>query len=127
MTLSQGCVWTVPSRFNICRNKITQLWQQTAHGGIQIINGIKCTDCADGLVLTAASEDAGQRSVTALSRLLHQYNMKISGEKTESMGLRGKWWRRLEVNDTIIKQISSFNYLGFKISDNLNQGVESKL
>jgi hypothetical protein len=43
------------------------------------------------------------------------------------MGLQGlQWWRRTKVviNDTITEHISSFNYLGCKISDKLNECME---
>jgi hypothetical protein len=45
------------------------------------------------------------------------------------MDLQGKWRRRIKavIIDTTIEQISSFNYLGFKISDKLNEDMESSI
>jgi hypothetical protein len=45
------------------------------------------------------------------------------------MGLQGKSWRREKVimNDTATEQITSFNYLGCKISEKLKEDTESSI
>jgi hypothetical protein len=100
-------------------NRIIEPWQQTTPKGIKIGNGteLKNIPYADDLVLSETLEHDVQRSVTTSNRILQLYSMKISKEKTKSIGLQGKWWSGVKVviNDKTIEQISSLNYLGCKI------------
>jgi hypothetical protein len=81
------------------------------------------------VILTATSEDDVQRSVTTLNRVLQLYITKISEAKNKPLGLQSKWWTGIKVviNDTISEPKSGSNYLGRKISDKLNEDMESNI
>jgi hypothetical protein len=66
-------VETTPKEMRFSNGKAIQY---IAYGGI--------------LVLRATSEDDARRSVTTLNRTLQLYSIKISEEKTKSIGLQGK-------------------------------------
>jgi hypothetical protein len=73
-------------------------------------------------VLLAHTEDDLQRAVTGLNYILQLYNLQISEIKTKAMEIQGKYWRRVKIviNNKIIEQVSSFTYLGNKLSDEIN-------
>jgi hypothetical protein len=125
--LCQGC-GLPPVLFNIYINKIIELWKITNPKGIKITRDTQITHLvyADDQVLLAFTEDGLQRAVTGLNHILQLYNLQILETKTKAMGIQGKYWRRVKVviNNKIIEQVSSFTYLGSKISDKIIADLE---
>jgi hypothetical protein len=99
--------------------------------GIKIARDTQITHLvyADDQVLLALTEDDLQRAVTGLNHTLQLYNLQISEIKTKAMGMQGKYWRRIKIvtNNKIIEHVSSFTYLGSKVSDKINAGIETRL
>jgi hypothetical protein len=108
---------------------IIDLWKMTNPKGIKITRDTQITHFvyADNQVLLEPTEDNLQRAVTGLNYILQFYNLQTSEIKTEAMGIQGKYWRRVKIviNNKIIDQVSSFTYLGSKISDKIKADLET--
>jgi hypothetical protein len=111
--------------------KIIDLWKMTNPKGIKIARDTQITHLvyADDQVLIVPTEDDLQRAVTRLNHTLQLYNPQISEIKTKAMGIQGKYWRRIKImiNNKIIEHVSSCTYIGSKVSDKINAGIETRL
>lgn len=120
-----------PTLFNIYINNIIQNWKQKIDAGIKITRGkiLNILLYADDVVLIQETEDDLQRSIHHLHQICQNYNIEISKEKTKVMANWGKIPIRskIVVDDKIIEQVSSFNYLGCEISTEKDKDTEKKL
>jgi hypothetical protein len=73
---------------------------------------------ADDQVLLAKSEDDLQDSVHNLNKIASEFSMEINPEKTRDMAFRGMEPIRSKIciDNKILKQQNTFNYLGYNIS-----------
>lgn len=114
----QGCPIS-PTLFNIYINDIIQKWKLIIKKGICITENdyLNILLYADDAVILQEGEDDLQRSVHHLNKICKGYDIKISKEKTKVMAFCGKSPVRTKivVDNKIIEQVSSFNYLGCEI------------
>jgi hypothetical protein len=115
----QGCSLS-PLLFMIYMNKIIQKWKVARHGNIPINRNINIDTMlfADDQVLLAKFEDDLQYSVHNLNKIVSEFSMEIHTEKTRVMAFRGMEPIRCKtcINNKILKQQNTFNYLGYNIS-----------
>jgi hypothetical protein len=81
----------------------------------------------DNQVIVTSTEDDMQRAVYALNNV--KFNLKILVNKTKMMALKGKVNVRSKIvlNNHIIEQVNSFNYLGYTIAVTNNKDLETKI
>ena len=74
---------------------------------------------ADDQILMATSEDDLQTMAQHLNLIARKYKITISSIKTKSIAMRGNHIQRVKIviNDNIIKQVTDFKYLGYRISE----------
>jgi hypothetical protein len=84
---------------------------------------------ADDQVIVASTEDKLQRAAYALNNIAITYNLKVSGNKTKAMAMKGKMNARtkLAIDNNIIEHVNSFNYLGYKITVSNNRDLGTKM
>lgn len=84
---------------------------------------------ADDQVIFSNSEDGLQIATNKLLKVIKDYNLKISLTKTKAMGFLGTRHLRTKIviEDKIIEQVSSFNYLGCNVSYCENNDVNNKI
>ena len=87
-----------------------------------------CFPYADDQILMATSEDDLQTMAHHLNLIARKYKMTISSTKTKSMAMWGNHIQRVKIviNDNIIKQVTDFKYLGYRISE-YGSDLEDKL
>lgn len=131
--LKQGCGLS-PILFDLYMNKIMQDWRKTNPKNMDIGNDtvINSILFADDQVLLATTEDYLQENITKLNRILLEYNMKISIDKTKVMAMKGKEIQRAKIviNNQIIEQTSTFKYLGsdisiYKLNSDLDNNIQN--
>jgi hypothetical protein len=110
-------------------NKAIKEWKQTTQSGMKSRSGkmIQIILYADDKVIIAESEDELQIAVNELNKI-KKYDMKTSATKPRTIGLCCKTIQRVktEIKGKIMVQVSSFNYLGKLISNEL-KGINIKL
>jgi hypothetical protein len=109
----------LPVLFNIYIDKVIKEWQHMIKQNVMMKNLILNTILfVDDQVIVARTEDDMQRAVYALNNVAIKYNLKISVNKTKTMVLKGKVNVRPQIvlNNHIIEQVNSFNYLGYTIA-----------
>jgi tryptophan synthase beta subunit len=69
---------------------------------------------ANDQVIIANREDNLQRAAHKLNQIIAEYGLTISVQKTKSMAFRGQYPVRTKIviDNKIIEQVFSFNYLG---------------
>jgi len=84
---------------------------------------------ADDQVIIAEREDNLQRAAHKLNQIITEYGLTISVQKTKSMAFRGRDEVRTKIviDNKIIEQVNSFNYLGNMISYEKELDVDNKL
>jgi hypothetical protein len=84
---------------------------------------------ADDQIVLADSEDNLQRTVPKLWLISNQYDLNISPNKTKVMAfIRANTIRtKIVINDQIIEQVNSFNYLGCNLSYTSSRDTDNKL
>ena len=75
----------------------------------------------------AILEDDLEISAHKLHEIMKNYDMKISTSKTKAMALCGKTitWIKIETQDQVVEQASSFQNLGSKTSDMRDDRLEN--
>jgi hypothetical protein len=73
---------------------------------------------ADDQIIIADTEDNLQKAAHKLNRLITEYGLTISVQKTKSMAFKGRDPVRttILIDNKIIEQVKSFKYLGNMIS-----------
>ena len=84
---------------------------------------------ADDQVIIADGEDNLQRAVHKLNQIITEYGLTISVQKTKSMafGGRDEVRTKIVIDNKIIEQANSFNYLGNMISYEKELDIDNKL
>jgi len=89
---------------------------------------VNTTLYAEDQILMATSEDDLQTMAYHLKFIARKYKMTISSTKTKTMAMWGNHIQRVKtvINDSIIKQVTDFKYLGYCISE-YKSDLEDKL
>ena len=84
---------------------------------------------ADEQLIISGTVDNLQRASKKLFDVAKDYDLKINVFKTKSMGFQGKNIQRVKIviDNKIIEQVSSFNYLGNIISNLNMDDIEQKI
>jgi hypothetical protein len=114
----QGCSLS-PYLFNLFVEEIIDKYKRNSKG--ISINGkkIHCIRFADDIALVSESEKDMQRSLTTLTKILQEYQMKINANKTKTMVVtKAKEIPlvKLEIENNLIEQVQQFKYLGSTIT-----------
>jgi hypothetical protein len=78
---------------------------------------------ADDVILFVNSKDDLQRSIYQFELTAEKISMKISIDKIKVMAFKGKE----HIHSIIIKQVSSFKYLGYNISYEKDIDISTKI
>jgi hypothetical protein len=102
-----------------CTNNLTSLqtiWKDRY--GIQESLKLIFLLFADDQVIIADAEYNLQKAAGKLSQIITEYGLTISVEKTKSMAFKGRdpVRTKIVINNKIIEQVNSFDYLGIMIS-----------
>jgi hypothetical protein len=83
----------------------------------------------DGQVILSSIEDELQRAKYVLNSIAVEYNLKISVNKKKTKAMKGKTNMRTKIviNNNIIGQVNTFNYLGYTITLSNNRDLEIKV
>src|SRR5215469_7400621 len=113
----QGCPLS-PTLFNIYLDDIITKWQKQDTSGIKLSKNHHLSTLlfADDQVLIADTEDNLQKAAHKLNRLITEYGLTISIQKTKSMAFKGRdpIRTKIVIDNKIIQQVKSFKYLGNK-------------
>jgi len=84
---------------------------------------------ADDQVVIADAEDNLKKAAHKLNRIITEYGLTISVQKTKSMAFKGRdpVRTKIVINNKIIEQINMFNYLGNLISYEKELDIDNKL
>jgi len=84
---------------------------------------------ADDQVIIADTEDKLQKAMHKLNRIIKEYGLTISVQKTKSMAFKGRYPVRTKIvkDNKIIEQVIMFNYLGNMISYEKELDIDNKL
>ena len=79
--------------------------------------------------ITADREDNLQRAAHKLNQIITEYGLTISVQKSKSMAFRGRdpVRTKIVIDNEIIEQVNSFNYLGNMISYEKELDIDNKL
>jgi hypothetical protein len=84
---------------------------------------------ADDQVIIADTEDNLQKAAHKLNRLITEYGLTISVQKTKSMAFKGRdpVRTKIVIDNKTVEQVKSFNYLGNMISHERELDTDNKL
>jgi hypothetical protein len=106
--------------FNIYLDEIITKWQKQDITGIKLSKNQHLSTLlfADDQVIIAGTEDNLQKAAHKLHRLVTEYGLTISVQKTKSMAFKGRdpVRTKIVIDNKIIEQVKSFNYLENMIS-----------
>lgn len=126
----QGCPLS-PTLFNIYIDDIINSWSESNNSGLQITRNKKISTIlfADDQLIISDSEDNLQISCYKLNNILKDYGLTISTEKSKVMAFQGKHPKRskIVINNKIIEQVNTFNYLGNLVSYKNEKDIDSKI
>jgi hypothetical protein len=112
-------------------NEIISEWDNNNIKGLKISRNteIKTLLLADDQVIMAESENLLQKSVHKLEKITSKYGLTISTNKTKTMAFRGRDPIRSKIvmNNKIIEQIHTFNYLGCSLSYEREKDVTTEV
>jgi hypothetical protein len=80
-------------------------------------------------VLIASSEDELQRAIYNLQKMVSDFDISISIEKTKIMAFSGKdpVRNKICINNKMLEQVNTFNYLGCTLSYECEKDMPSKI
>jgi len=117
--LCQGCPLS-PTLFNIYSDEIITKWQNQDITGIKLSKNRQLSTLlfADDQVIIADTENNLQKAAYKLNQIITEYGLTISVQKTKSMAFEGRdpVRTKIVIDNKIIEQVNSFNYLGNMIS-----------
>jgi hypothetical protein len=126
----QGCGLS-PLLFIIYMDAIIKRWRGGNHGGISINRSMILDTLlfADDQVLIATSEDELQWAIYNLQKTISDSDMSISTEKSKIMPFLGKDPVRSKIciNNKMLEQVNTFNYLGCTLSYEGEKDMPSKI
>jgi transcription initiation factor TFIIIB Brf1 subunit/transcription initiation factor TFIIB len=109
--LRLGC----PLSHHIHLDEIITKWQKQGITRIKLSKNqhLSALLFADDQVIIADTEDKLQKAAHKLNRLITEYGLTISVQKTKSMAFKGRDPVRTKtlIDNKIIEQVKSFNYL----------------
>jgi hypothetical protein len=133
--VKQGCVLS-PVFFNLyiyiyvyVYNVIIE-WQKELRNHCLVENTqLNTLSYADYQIVVADSENNLQRAVHKLWLISNQYNLNISTNKTKVMAFIGAntLQKKIVINDQIIEQVNSCDYLGCSLSYIFSRDIDNKL
>ena len=117
--------------FNIYLDEIITKWQKQDITGIKLSKNQQLSTLlfADEQVIIADREGNLQRAAHKLNQITTEYVLTISVQKTKSMAFRGRDPVRTKtvIDNKIIEQVNSCNYLGSVISYEKELDIDNKL
>ena len=118
--------------FNIYLDEIITKWQNQDLTGIKLLKNQQLSTLLlahDQVVITADAEDNLQKAAHKLDRLITEYGLTISVQKMKSMAFKGRdpVRTKIVIDNKIIEQVNSFNYLGNMISYERELDIDNKL
>ena len=105
-----------------CNTKIKKLFL-----GYKNLQRVELSECAfaDDIVIMANNENDLQTNVTAWNETLNEYGMKINNDKTKVMVIASEQQQtNIQINNTRLEQVHSFQYLGVTLQDNGRQDID---
>jgi hypothetical protein len=110
---------------------IIKRWRGGNHGGISIKRSMILDTLlfADDQVPIATSEDELQWAIYNLQKMISDFDMSISTEKTKIMAFLGKDPGRSKIciNNKTLEQVNTFNYLGCTLSYEAEKDMPTKI
>jgi flagellin-specific chaperone FliS len=84
---------------------------------------------ADDQVIMSDSEDNLQTAIYKLNKIITEYGLTISTDKSKVMSFKGKDPTRskIVINNKIIEQVNIFNYLGNLVSYEKGKDIDNKI
>ena len=128
----QGCPLS-SKLFNIYLDEIITKWQNQDITGIKLSKNQQLPTLLfadDHVVIRVAdTEDNLQKAAHKLNRIITEYGLTTSVQKTKSMAFKGRdpVRTKIVIDNKIIEQVNMFNYLGNMISYEKEMDTDKKL
>jgi hypothetical protein len=104
-----------------------KIWQNQDIKGIQLSRNknISTILFADDQVIMSDSEDNLQTAICKLNKIITDYGLTLSTDKSKVMAFKGRDPTRSEIviNNKIVEQVNAFNYLGNLVSYEKEQDI----
>jgi hypothetical protein len=117
--------------FNIYLDEIITKWQKKDINGIKLSKNHQLSTLlfADDQGIIADRKDNLQRAAHKLNQIITEYGLTISVQKTKSMAFSGRdpVRTKIVIDNKIIEQVNSFNYLGNMLSHENELDIDHKL
>jgi len=112
--------FTSPTLFKIYLDEIITKWQKQDITGIKLSKNQQLSTLlfADDQVIIVDAEDNVQKAAHKLNQTVTEYGLTISAQKTKLMAFKGRdpVRTKIVIDNKIVEQLNSFNYLGNMIS-----------
>jgi hypothetical protein len=110
--------------------EIVKIWQNQDIKGIQLSRNknISTTLFADDQVIPSDSEDNLQTAICKLHKIITDYGLTISTDKSKVIVFKGRDPTRskMVINNKIIEQVNTFIYLGNLVSYEKEKDIDNK-
>jgi hypothetical protein len=118
-----------PTLFNTYLDEIITKWQTHDKIGIKLSKNQHLSTLlfADDQVIVADTEDNLQKAAHKLNRLITEYGLTISVQKTKTFKERNPVRTKIVIDNKIIEQVKSFMYLRNMISYERELDIDDKL
>ena len=81
----------------------------------------------DDIVLIADNPELAQEEMNKLNKAMNSYDMKINPNKSKWMQIGRNSNTNILIDDKIAEQVNMFKYLGYQLTNDLNQKTEIKM